>query len=80
MLEKGAGGGGRRQGEVHGEITRLGIARGGDTGEGETRSERYISEAGVFEVDVCVCVRVFVRCLRRGGVCEIVGVGIRSRR
>lgn len=41
----GGGGGGRRWGEVHGEITRLGIASGGDTGEGESRSERCISKA-----------------------------------
>ncbi len=37
---KGGGGGGRRQGEAHGEITRLGIARGGNTGERESRSEQ----------------------------------------
>lgn len=38
-------GGVRRLGDVHGEITSLGITRGGDTGERECRSERYISKA-----------------------------------
>lgn len=39
---KWSGGGGRGEGEVHAEITSLGIARGGDTREGDSRSERCI--------------------------------------
>lgn len=41
MLEKGEV---EEEGEEHGEITRLGIARGCDTGERESRSERNISK------------------------------------
>lgn len=48
MLEKEWEEGEDRVSEVHREITRLGITRGGDTGEGESTSERCISEtAGV---------------------------------
>lgn len=42
------GGRGGRQGEVHREITSMGITRGGDTGEGELRCERYIRKAACF--------------------------------
>lgn len=47
--------GGGRQGEVQGEITSLGIARGGYTGDGESRSERYIRKAAcVWSGYVCL--------------------------
>lgn len=60
-LEKWGVWGGRRQAETHGGITRLGFARGGVTGERESSSEGYISEATCVwsgSVYVYVCVRV----------------------
>lgn len=46
--------GGRGQGEAHGEITRLGIAKGSNTWEGESRSVRLYA----FEVGLSVCVKL----------------------
>lgn len=43
-----------RQGEVQGEITSLGIARGGDMGGRELRSEERLR---VFEANLRVCAK-----------------------
>lgn len=71
MLEKGEVG---EEGEEHGTITRLGIARGCDTGERESRSERTLVSIHVLEVDVCVSEKVMCVWLCVG-LCQIVRAG-----
>lgn len=71
VVEKGEGDvGGRGQGEAHGEITRLGIAKGSNTWEGESRSVRLYA----FEVGLSVCAKNAVCVKLCGWGCEWVRV------